>query len=526
MAQPPDARLTPELALGVCERTASAAVLDGSIARLGTQYVVGLRAKNCRTGALLDEEQSQTARKEDVLATLGRMARPFRRRLGESLSTIEKYDTPLPDATTASLDAFRAYAAGMHAWSSTGSASAIPLFRHAVELDPGFAVAHAWLGRVYGDIGEFAQSADSTTKAYQLRARVSQPEQYFISASYDLQITGNLEKARRTCESWAEVYPRAFGPHSFLAGIILPALGAFDGSVSEARKTIDADPGFWVGYYLLAYGNQYQNRFADAEQALDAAARRGLEVPEFIVERYDLAFLKSDPAAMDSAVARAATNLEAAYLLDDHRAFVLANAGRLREAGAVAERAAAIALQSGEQERAAQFQTAEALWDGFVGDAPAAVQAAVAALERSSARDVEYGAAMALALALNDSRAIALATDLEHRFPEDTDAKFRYVPAIRALVAVNEGRASQAIDLLQLAVPYELAPPRSSMHGFFGALYPVYVRGLAYLALHRGADAAAEFQKILDRPGIVVSDPVAAAARTQLARARAMTPHP
>lgn len=518
MTLPADTRVAPDIALAVCERTGSAAVLGGSVARLGAAYVIALQAKNCRTGALLDQEQGQASRKEDVLATLGRMAGAFRRRLGESLATIDKYDTPLADATTASLEAFRAYAAGMRALSSTGSASAIPLFREAAELDPRFAMAHAWLGRVYGDTGEFSRSAESTAKAYELRGRVSQAEQYFIAASYDLQVSGNLEKARQTCESWVEVYPRAFAPHSFLAGIIFPALGAFDRARTEARRTIDVDPGFWLGYYLLAYANQYQNRFAEAGNALDEAGRRGLEVPEFVVERYDLSFLQHDSAGMDRAVSRAGGMPEAEYLLDDHRAFVLAYEGRLPEANALAERAAAVAQQSGEPERAAQFQAGEALWNAFAGDAAAADRAAAAALARSTARDVEFGAAVAFALSRSDARAASLAADLDRRFPEDTDARFRYVPTIRALLAVNGGRPADALALLQLAAPYELAPPRSSMHAFFGALYPVYVRGLAYLALHRAADAAAEFQKIVDRPGIVVSDPVGTRARTLLAR--------
>jgi len=522
MSQPADARLTPEVARAVCERSGGAAVLDGSIARLGNEYVIGLRARDCRTGTVLDQEQAQSARKEDVLDALSRMAGTFRQRLGESLSSVEKFDMPLAEATTPSLEAFRAYGAGMHALSSTGSASAIPLFRQAVELDPGFAVAHAWLGRVYGDIGEFALSSESTTRAYELKARASQAEQYFIVASYDLQVSGNLEKARQACESWTDVYPRAFAPHSFLAGIILPALGAFDRAADEAGKTTDADPDLWVGYYLLAFANQYRNQIDAAGLALDRANARKLEVPEFIVERYDLAFLKNDQPGMDRAESAAGGNPGAQHLLDDHRAFVLAYRGRLREAGAAAERAAAIALQSGEQERAAQYEAGEALWDSFYGDRTGAERAAAAALKASTARDVEFGAAVAEALARYDSRAAGLAGDLERRFPDDTDVRFRYVPAIRALIAVNEGHASTALDVLQLTVPYELAPPRSSMHAFFGALYPVYVRGLAYLALNRGAEAAVEFQKIIDRRGVVVSDPVGALARYQLVRAYAM----
>src|SRR5271157_3186951 len=207
MGRPADARLTPELAQEICERSASAAVLEGSVASLGSQYVLGLRAKNCRTGDVLDEEQVQAARKEDVLNALSQIAIKFRTRIGESLTTVEKHDTPLEEATTPSLEALKAYSAAWKLLSSTGSAAALPLFKRATEIDPKFAMAHNMLGRMYGDIGESALSAESTSKAYQLRDRASDREKFFITASYDLQVTENLEKAQQTCEAWAQAYP-------------------------------------------------------------------------------------------------------------------------------------------------------------------------------------------------------------------------------------------------------------------------------------------------------------------------------
>ncbi len=223
MGQPADARLTPDLAREICERTASAAVLDGSIARLGSQYVLGLRAKNCRTGDVLDEEQVQAVRKEDVLNALSQIASKFRTRVGESLTTVEKYSTPLAEATTPSFEALKTYSAALKVLSSTGSAAALPLFRRAIEIDPKFAMAYAVLGRMYGDIEDPALSAESTSKAYQLRDRASDRERFFITASYDIQVTGNLEKAQQTCEAWAQTYPREkLGPHGFLGAIIYP----------------------------------------------------------------------------------------------------------------------------------------------------------------------------------------------------------------------------------------------------------------------------------------------------------------
>lgn len=216
MGQPPDARLAPEIAREVCERTASAVVLDGSIASLGSQYVLGLRARACRTEDVIDEEQVQAERKEDVLNALGQMASKFRTRVGESLTTVKEHDTPLAEATTPSLEALKAYSAGWQVSFSSGSAAAVPFLKRAVEIDPAFASAYATLGRFYADIGETVLSMENTSKAYQLRDRASDQEKFFISANYDLQVTGNLEKARETLDLWRQTYPRAWMPHEYL----------------------------------------------------------------------------------------------------------------------------------------------------------------------------------------------------------------------------------------------------------------------------------------------------------------------
>jgi len=242
MGRPADERLTPELAREICERTASAAVLEGSIAGLGSQYVLGLHAKSCRTGDVLDEEQVQAVRKEDVLNSLSQIASKFRTRVGESLATVEKHDTPLAEATTPSLDALKAYSAGMKVAFSTGNAAAVPFVQRAIEIDPQFALAHAFLGRLYGDMGESVLSAESTRRGYQLRNRASDREKFFITAYYEVQVTGNLEKARKTCEEWMRAYPREMNPHGFLAGMLYPTFGQYEKAVDEARKAVELDP--------------------------------------------------------------------------------------------------------------------------------------------------------------------------------------------------------------------------------------------------------------------------------------------
>ena len=523
MGRPADARLTPELAKEICERTASAAILEGSVASLGSQYVLGLRARNCRTGDVLDEEQAQAARKEDVLNALSQIASKFRTRVGESLSTVEKHSTPLAEATTPSLEALKSYSAARKVLSSTGDAAAVPLFKRAIEIDPKFAMAHAWLGRMYGDIDEPALSRESTSKAYQLRDRASDREKFFITASYDLQVTGNLEKAQQTCGAWAQTYPREWEPHAFLGGIIYSVSGKYEKAVEETKKAIDLDPDFAIGYGLLAADYAYLDRLGEAGNTLQRASERKLEISDFLVQRYDIAFLKGDQAGMERQAALGRGKSEAEDWISDKEAFVLAYSGHLQQATRMSRRAADLAQQAAQRERAALYETGAALWEGFFGNAPAARRSAMAALELSKELYVEYGAAFALALSGDSSRSQTLANDLERRFGEDTSARFRYLPALRARVALNHGEPSKAIELLQIAVPYELGAPRSSMHGFFGALYPVYVRGEAYLALHQGAEAAAEFQKILDHRGIVVSDPIGALAHLQLGRAFAIS---
>src|SRR5208282_2291346 len=248
MGKPADARLTPEIAREICERTASAAVLDGSIASLGSQYVLGLRAEDCRTGDVLADEQVQVARKEEVLNALGQIATRFRSRVGESLTTVTKYDIPLAEATTPSLEALKAYSEGWQVSFSSGSAAALPFFKRAIEIDPNFASAYAALGRMYGYIGESVLSAVNTTRAYQLRDRASDQERFFISLTYDLQVTGNLEKAQQTCELWMQTYPRAWLPHALLAGGVYPSIGKREESVEEAKIALGIDPDFSIGY--------------------------------------------------------------------------------------------------------------------------------------------------------------------------------------------------------------------------------------------------------------------------------------
>jgi len=519
MGEPATARLTPEIARQVCERTASAAVLQGSISSLGSQYVVGLRATDCRSGDTLAEEQAQSARKEDVLNALSEIATRFRTRVGESLTTLQKYDTPLAEATTSSLEALKAYSSAWQVHVSKGAEASMPFFKKAIELDPKFAMAYASLGLMYGTTGESALATENISQAYRLRDRASDNERFFITAYYDGRATGNQEKAQKTCEAWAQAYPHAFVPHAMLAGFIYPATGRYQQAAEEAEKAIQLSPDAAIGYMQRGYAGVYLDRLAESEEALRRASERNIEDPFLSMLRFDVAFLKDDKAEMERQMALAQGKSGTADWISDREAFVLANSGHLREARKMSQHAADFAQEAGHQERAALFETRAALWEAFFGNATEAKQDAKAALELARNREVQYGAAVALALSGESTQALILANDLQRNFPEDTAVRFNYMPTVSALVALNRGENSRARDLLQTAVPNELGQPRSAVNGFFGALYPVYVRGQAYLAARQGAEAATEFQKILDHPGAVVSDPVRTLARLQLGRA-------
>jgi Tfp pilus assembly protein PilF len=497
-------------------------VLDGSIAKLGSAYVVGLQARDCDSGEVLDTEQAQAAKREDVLRALDEIAGKFRSRIGESGAMIARHNMPLAQATTASLAALKAYSQAVRVQASAGSAAALPLFQRAVATDPHFAMAHALLGRVYGDLGDSARAMQSTGEAWRLRSHSSDAERFFIEASYHLEVTGNMEAARAVCESWIRTYPRAMVPQAFLGGIVEPVLGNYRAAVEHARAAIDRDPDFVIGYGILAYGYQYQGDLEGANTSLDRAAARKLSMPELVLQRYDIAFLRGDQQEMDRQASLAKDQSGAEDWMAFRQGLALAYRGRVRQADVLSEQATAQALQASQRERAGLFMAGAAWRAGLFGDVAAAQRHAKAALGLSNNRYVEFGAAFALALAGDSAQARDLAEDLRSRFPEDTSLRFSQLPALRAQLAIDDGKPMQAIEALRIAAPYELGVPRSSMHGSFGALAPVYVRGEAYLALHRGVDAAAEFRKILAHPGVVGSDPVGALARLQLARAYAM----
>ncbi|HEY1216345.1 MAG TPA: winged helix-turn-helix domain-containing protein, partial [Bryobacteraceae bacterium] len=411
MGQAPNAQLTPELARNICERTTSAAVLEGSIARLGSQYVLGLRAKNCRTGEILDDEQAQAARKEDVLKALSQITRKFRTRIGESLAAIEKHGIPLAEATTPSLEALKAYSAAWHVSFTTGFASAVPLLRRAIDLDPDFAMAYAVLGSTYGSIGESGLAAQSMTKAYQLRNRASDHERFFIVLSYDLLATGNLERAQQTGEVWTETYPRDAVPHGFLAWIN-QLLGRYQRAMEEGKQAIDRDSDFAFGYNNLAWSYVFLNRLDEAAKTLQRASDRKVEAPDLLILKYYIAFLRGEKPDMERALLQGKEKPGTEDWICYEQALVLSYSGHLGEAIRMSRRAVELAQQAGQRERAALYEAGTALFQAFLGKALDARQSSKAALLLSNARDVQFGVAFALAISGDSLQSQALTKDL------------------------------------------------------------------------------------------------------------------
>ena len=335
---------------------------------------------------------------------------------------------------------------------------------------------------------------------------------------YDRQVTGNLQKELQTLESWAQTYPRDAYARGILGGWVSFGTGQYERGIQAAQEAIRLDGTVPFPYATIAINNLCLNRFAEAADSLRLGAERKFEIPEFLVNRYYLAFLKGDQAGMEREIARAPEE-HAEDQISHHQALVLARSGRMGQARTMWERAIASAQQAGNRETAAIYEAAEAVCEAHCGNMAAARKRARAALELAKGRDVEYAAAFALALSGDGSESLRLAADLEKRFPEDTPVLFEYLPTLHALSALAARAPLDAIKRLERAIPYDFAMPGTVFFAKFGGLYTVYVRGQAYLAAGRGREAAAEFQKILDHRGIVLADPVGALAHLQLGRA-------
>jgi eukaryotic-like serine/threonine-protein kinase len=475
---------------------------------------------NCATGDTLVEEQVQAEGKEKVLDALGRAASRMREKLGESLSTVQELDIPIDQATTPSLEALQAYSlARKTMMQNVDYTGAIPLFQRAISLDPKFAMAYATLGTVYHNQGEDDLAAQEASKAYGLRDRVSEREKFYIESHYDQFVTGDLLQTAQVYQLWSQTYPRESLPHNNL-GVCYQGLGEHQKELAEFQETVRLTPGDGLDYSNLVDAYIDLGRFADAENTAKETRAKNLDSATLRLYEYELAFFQNDTAKMAQLVAAAAGKPDEESTLLQFAAGTAAYFGQLAKARELSARAVASAESAGEKDPAAMFETEAAVSEALLGNTAEARQHAEHALALSNSRDAESVAALALAFAGDSARAQTIATDIAKRFPEDTLAQFNYLPAIEAQLALNRRDAAGAIETLQPALPYELGVAGGT--NFTTNLFPVFVRGQAYLAAKRGAQAAAEFQKILDSPGLVLNEPIGVLANLGLARSYAL----
>jgi tetratricopeptide (TPR) repeat protein/predicted Ser/Thr protein kinase len=517
MTRSPSDRLTRDLAREVCQRAESKAYLAGSIAALGTQYVIGLEALNCASGDVLAREQVTAAGKEQVLPALGQAAAKLRNEVGESLSSVQKFDVPLEQATTNSLEALKAHTLGVKTQHEKGDAEAIPFNKRAIELDLNFALAYSGLGVSYSNLNQPSLAADYLKKAFDLRDRVTEREKFHITAVYYQLATGELEKANQTYELWIHVYPRdnvALGN----LGSDYMILGQYEKAATETREALRLEPNTVVLYVNLGQIYLALNRFDEARTTTEETQGRKLENIPVHLNLYALAFFQGNVAAMkqqaDWAIGKPGAEAWMLSLESDTEAW----SGKLGKARELSRQAIERARRSDEKEPGALWQANAAIREALFGNTDAARQnAAAAAALAPGSHDAEAQAALAFALAGDAAHAQSLADDLGKRFPQDTVVQSVWLPTVRAQIETGRKNPARSIELLQAAAPYELGMLSGSANN--SCLYPVYVRAEAYLSAQQGPAAAAEFQKVLDHRGLLWNCATGAFAHLGLARA-------
>src|ERR1017187_6111993 len=516
MTRPTSTKLTPDLAREVCQRAGSKVYVAGSIASLGNEYVLGLKAVNCQNGDMLAQEQVTAASKEKVLDALGEAASKLRGELGESLATVQTFDVPLQQATTPSLEALKAYSLG---WGAESLTAALPYHQRAIELDPNFAMGYRAVGNDYNGLGEVERAAEQYTKAFALREHGSEWEKLVITADYYRNVTGELDKAAKTYREWIRSYPRDGAPYGYL-GLVLAAQGQYEKGAEIIKENIRRAPNDSASYSNLAGYSLALQRFDEAQRIIHEAQARKLDEYPMHNDLYALAFLGADSAAMMAQLQWFAGQPEVENcglaLASDTEAYA-GHVGRARELN---KRAVDSAVRADSKEGGAIYLGSAALQQAAYGNVTEARQSAAAALKLvPTSQGVEVEAALAFAMAGDTGRAESLAQDLGKRFPLDTQIQSLWLPAIQG--QLDKKNPAAALTALQAASP----PLEFGAIAFINnvsCLYPTYVRGEAYLAAGQGNAAAAEFQKILDHSGIVWNCWTGALAHLGVARANAL----
>jgi serine/threonine protein kinase/tetratricopeptide (TPR) repeat protein len=511
MARPADTRLTPDVAREVCQRTGSKAYIAGSISSLGDEYVLALKTVNCETGDTLAQDQVRAPSQGKVLDELGRAASNLRGELGESLITVQKLDVPLAQATTSSLEALKAYSLGSKIWAAQGENAAFPFFQRAVELDPKFAMAYARIGVMHGNLFQLDLSTENTRKAYELRMNTSERERLYIESYYYAYVTGETEKSTQVLENLAQLYPRDFGPHNNLANNY-GYFGKHEKSLEQALIAMQLDPTVEDNYITL--GNSYicLNRLNEAKEVAKLAEERKLESEGLIVQRYQVAFLEGNEEQMRRLEAPEGVAPGAQTLLLHEKEAAEAYRGRLRKAREMVHASMNPARSDESLTVPAFHQAGLGLLEAYFGEAQRGRADAKEAVPRAATGDFpQWASALALAVAGDSKGAATLLDGLEKSVPLDTNFQHYWAPSVRAAIAMDNENPKKALELLLVTSPYEL--------GTMGNMDPIYLRGNAYLKLGDGRAAAAEFQKIIEHPGIARTWPVGALAHLGLARA-------
>lgn len=519
MTKAQDTKLTPVVAQDLCQRAGCKTYITGSIANLGNQFVIGLRAINCRSGDLLAQEQVTAENKEKVLKALDEAGTNLRKKLGESLITVQRFDTPLAEATTPSLEALEAYSLGTKK-DLENDAAAVPFFKQAIEFDPNFASAYEALGVAYYNLGESGLARENFTKAYEFRERVSEREKYMIMARYYSYVSGDLEKAIETYQLWQQAYPRDTSAHANLGGLY-GAAGQYEKAINETLEGIRFNPDAGSHYSNLLLSYAALNRLDDAKRAYEQEVARKIEDPVSKANRFGLAFIEGDTGEMDRLMAWSVGKPEGEDILLAAKSDAEAFAGHVQKAQVFSRRAVQSALRSFQKETAAQYQMDEALWQAEFGNREIARQHTTAALALTDNHDTQILASLAMARTGDFAQAEKMANDLGNHYPSDTLVNNYWLPVIRGAIEMDRNEPARAIKLLEAATPYELASPQA-WSGLGGPLYPAYLRGESYLLLHQGSDAAGEFQKLIDHPGFMLTCPLRPLAHLGLARAYAV----
>jgi tetratricopeptide (TPR) repeat protein len=521
MSRPAGTKLTPEITRELCQRAGSKAYLAGSIASLGSQYVLGLKAVNCQSGDPLAEEQVTAASKEKVLDALGEAASKLRTELGESLATVQKFDVPLEQATTSSLEALKAYSLGRKAQNEKGTAAALPYHQRAIELDPNFAMGYLAVGSDYSNLGELGRASEYYSKAFQLREHASEREKLTITADYYLNVTGELDKAAPTYQEEIESYPQDFRAYGSL-GIVFAAQGQYEKAVEVTRQSMRLAPDRLASYGKDALANYALSlqRFDEARQITHEGQAQKADDNILHSALYALAFLGSDSAAMAEQQQWFAGKPEenaGLALASDTEAY----GGHLGKARELTKRAVDSAIRADSKENGAIWQAIAAQREAAYGNPAEARQSGSEALKLAPAsQGVGVEAALAFAMAGDAARAESLAQDLGKRFPLDTQMQSLWLPAIQAQLALDKKNPAVALNALQTGSAIELG--QIGFVANISCLYPTYVRGEAYLAAGQGSAAAVEFQKIIDHSGIVWNCWTGALAHLGVARANAL----